>query len=103
MLCVVVALVGLVVLGFDRLTVTSTGTRSDRTRLEALWLARSALATGQKGHGRVTTGLGVAEVDVQLEHGGLTRRAIVKLPHGTATVTASTGAAPEWTERFEAR
>lgn len=58
-------------------------------RSQALWLARSAIETGQSGRQTVTTPQGEASVVLQ---GGT---ATVTLRGATATVTAA-----PWTERF---
>ncbi|MFT5680310.1 MAG: hypothetical protein ACI8RZ_001216 [Myxococcota bacterium] len=73
----------------SRVTLDLAARRADDTRVQALWLARSALETGQTGRQTVPTGLGEATV---LVRGDV---ATVTLLDATATVTAA-----PWTERF---
>lgn len=68
------------------------GRAGDDTRIQALWLARSALDAGRTGRFDVATPQGPAHVEVQ----GTT--ATAELAGGRATVRRD-----PWEERYEAR
>lgn len=75
----------------------------DAVRTQALWLARSALETGQPGSQTVATPVGAATVKV--ERKGEVATATAQLPGGTAqvTVTGPLAAPRQWDERYQTR
>ena len=72
-----------------RLTVDLNSRRASEVRSQSLWLARSALTTGQRGRHVIETPKGQAVVLVE------GKTATVTLAGATATVTAQ-----PWEERF---
>ncbi|MFH1467956.1 MAG: hypothetical protein ABIO70_26455 [Pseudomonadota bacterium] len=66
-----------------RLSAQQTGWRREEVRVQALWLARSALTTGIAGRREVATPLGPALVNVAPDGGSVE----VRLQGGRAVVT----------------
>ena len=89
MLIVLAVLSTSVVVFSGRLSVDILARRNDAVRSQTLWLARSALQTGQRGTQTVQTAHGSASVRVS---GG---RATVILQGNEASITAD-----PWTERY---
>lgn len=90
LMIVILAAVSASIVTFSgRLTVDLNDRRASAVRSQSLWLARSALTTGQRGSHVVDTPQGQAVVSVD----GAT--ATVTLAGATATITAQ-----PWEERF---
>lgn len=90
MLVVLASLSASVVVFSGRLSVDLAARQDSALRTQALWLARSALLTDQRGTTTVETAHGPAQVTCD------GARAEVTLEGATATITAE-----PWTERFD--
>lgn len=100
---IILALVSVCFVFYERMSVPSTGSKHERARLAMLWLARSALTAGVTGKTKIPSEFG--EIAVQVEVHGSAHTAVAESSQGRATVSAEQaphhGAFTGWTERFE--
>ncbi|HVE86027.1 MAG TPA: hypothetical protein VND93_24390 [Myxococcales bacterium] len=85
----------------SRLSIDIAGRRPDAARLQALWLARSAILSGLSGSQQVLTHSGEATVHTERREGQV--KAVVVLEGGKAEVSAVPGAGgyQRWEERYD--
>lgn len=85
----------------SRISIDILGRRPAAARLQALWLARSAILSGASGRHDVVTASGRATV--RAERQGNRLRAIAELQNGRAEVSAVAGAGglERWEEKYE--
>lgn len=96
-LTIVIASIAMSVVFISRVSVDERARRSDEGRLQALWLARSAVTAGVAGASKIETTRGVAAV--QVTRTGAELRAVAELPGvGRAEVVTRAGA---WEEHFD--